>query len=347
MRAILFEDVGSLRIGDYSEPSVTEPGDAIVRMTTAAICGSDLHLLEGRIPGMRPGTPIGHEIVGIVEQVGPDVTSVRPGDRVVASFQIACGRCWFCARGEFNRCDRLWSLGYGMFLGDLDGAQAELVRVPDADVNLHVVPEDLSDDQAVFAGDILTTAVYICELVGIREGDTVAVVGAGPVGLLTLMAARAYHPAEVFSVDVAAERLAFAEGLGAIAVNAGRVNPVVEIQRRTGDRGADVIIECVGLPPAFQTSLDAVRAGGTIGVIGVHTELSFEFPLGEAWRRGLTVKMGGTCNVQRYWDRALALMQDGTIDPTGLITHTLPLEEGVKGYALFASHEALKVLLKP
>jgi len=347
MRAVLFDDVDSLRVGDYPEPAITEPGDAIVRMTTAAICGSDLHLLHGRIPGMRPGTPIGHEVVGIVERVGSEVTRAKPGDRVVASFQIACGRCWFCARGEFNRCDRLWSLGYGMFLGDLDGAQAELVRIPDADVNLHVVPEALSDEQAIFAGDILTTAVYICEFVGIREGDSVAVIGAGPVGLLTVMAAHAYKPGDVYVVDVAADRLAFAEGLGAISMNADRVNPVVEIQRRTGERGADVIIECVGLAPAFQTSLDAVRAGGTVGVIGVHTELSFDLPLGEVWRRGLTLKMGGTCNVQGYWDRALTLMEDGAIDPTTLITHTLPLEEGVKGYELFAAHEALKVLLKP
>ena len=347
MRAVLFDDVGSIRVGDYPEPSVVDPGDAVVRVTTAAICGSDLHLLHGRIPGMRAGSVLGHEFVGVVEAVGPGVTRFSAGDRVVGSFLIACGACWFCARGEYNNCDQLWALGYGMFTGDLDGAQAEFVRVPVADLNLHAVDAAMTDEQAVFAGDILTTGVYICERAGIERGDTVAIVGAGPVGLLTLMNARAYEPEQIFMVDVAPDRLALAAKLGAIPVDGSKVNPVVEIQRRTGERGADVVIECVGQPPAFTTALDAVRAGGTVAVIGVYSELSYDFPLGEIWRRGITIVMGATCNVHKHWDRALSLVAGGTVDPTVLITHTLPLEDGVKGYELFESREALKVLLKP
>lgn len=347
MRAVLFDDVGSIRVGDYPEPSVLDPGDAVVRVTTAAICGSDLHLVHGRIPGVRAGSVLGHEFVGVVASVGSGVSRFKQGDRVVGSFLIACGACWFCARGEYNNCDQLWALGYGMFTGDLDGAQAELVRVPVADLNLHHVDPALADEQAVFAGDILTTGVYICERARIARGDVVAIIGAGPVGLLTLMNARAYEPERVFMIDMAPDRLALAASLGAIPVDASKVNPVVEVQRQTGERGADVVIECVGQPSAFTTALNAVRAGGTVAVIGVYSELSYDFPLGEIWRRGITIVMGATCNVHKHWDRALELVRDGTVDPTVLITHTLSLEDGVKGYELFESREALKVLLKP
>lgn len=347
MRAILFEDVGRIRLGDYPEPAVRDPADAVVRVTTAAICGSDLHLLHGRIPGLRPGSVIGHEFVGVVEDAGAGVSRVRAGDRVVGSFLVVCGECWYCARGIFNFCDRMWVLGYGMFTGDLDGAQAEYVRIPSADHNLHAVDASLTDEQALFAGDILTTGVYIAAEAGIREGDTLAIVGAGPVGLFTLQAARAYRPDRIYMVDMAADRLALASRLGATPVDSTKVNPVVEIQRATGDRGADVVIECVGAPPAFAVALDAVRPGGTVAVIGVYTEFSYDLPLGEVWRRGVRIVMGGSCNVQGNWDRALELVRDGTIDPTAIVTHTLPLEEGVKGYELFERREALKVVLKP
>lgn len=347
MRAILFDDVGSLRVGAYDEPTLQDASDAIVKVTTAAICGSDLHLLHGRIPGMRPGSVIGHEFVGTVSSVGHDVTAFKVGDRVVGSFLIVCGACWWCAREEFSNCDRMWVLGYGMFTGDLDGAQAEYVRVPTADWNLHAVDDSLTDEQAIFAGDILATGAYICARANIQEGDSVAIIGAGPVGLMTLMNARAYNPSQIFMVDVAPDRLALAESLGAIPVNASAVNPVIAIQRATQDRGADVIIDCVGAPSAFQTALDAVRAGGIVAVIGVYSELTFDLSIGEIWRRGITIVMGGSCNVQGHWGKALELVSNGTVDPTVIITHTLPLSEGLKGYELFESREALKVILKP
>ncbi len=347
MRAVLFEDIGSIRVGDYPDPAIVDPGDVIVKVDTAAICGSDLHLLHGRIPGMRPDSPIGHEFVGTITETGTGVKRFSVGDRVVGSFLIACGTCWYCARKEFSNCDQLWVLGYGMFTGDLDGAQAEYVRVPIADLNLHAVDPALSDEQAVFAGDILTTGVYICERAGIKPGDTVAIIGAGPVGLFTLMNARAYSPGRIFMVDMEAERLKMAESLGAISLDSTMVNPVVDIQRATGERGADVVIECVGLAPAFTTALNAVRAGGTVAVIGVHSDLSYDFPLGEVWRRGVTIVMGATCNVQVHWDKALELVKNGTVDPTVLISHRMSLEDAVEGYKLFESHEALKVILKP
>jgi len=347
MRAVLFEDVGSLSVGEYPEPSIQAPGDAVVDVSTAAICGSDLHLLHGRIPGMRPHSVIGHEFVGTVRAVGDGVSRFSPGDRVVGSFLIACGSCWFCRRREYTNCEDLNVLGYGMFTGDLDGAQAEQVRVPNADLNLHAVDDSLSDEQAIFAGDILTTGAYICARTGLSEGDTVAVIGAGPVGIFTIMHALATKPAAVYAVDMAADRLVLAEKLGAVPIDGSKVNPVVELQRRTGERGVDVVIECVGAPAAFGTALDAVRAGGTIGVIGVYAELSYDFPLGEVWRRGVTLVMGGTCNVQGHWDRSLELVRTGAIDPTIIITHTLGLDEAIRGYELFESREAMKVILKP
>lgn len=347
MRAVLFEDVGKLSMGDYPEPSVQDASDAVIKVTTSAICGSDLHFVTGRAPGIRPGSPIGHEFVGEIVDAGAGVSKFKTGDRVVGSFLIGCGRCWFCRRGEFNNCELPRALGAGMFLGDLDGAQAEYVRVPDADVNLHAVDASLSDEQAVFAGDILTTGAYITARAGIREGDVVAIIGAGPVGLLTLMNALTYNPSAVYAIDMAEDRLKVAEQIGATPVDASKVNPVVEIQRRTDDRGADVVIECVGSPPAFTSALNAVRAGGTVAVIGVYTELSYDFPLGEVFRRGITLVMGGWCNVQAHWGDVLEHVKAGRIDPTVIISHTLPLEDAVRGYEMFENKEAMKVVLKP
>jgi threonine dehydrogenase-like Zn-dependent dehydrogenase len=347
MRAVLFEDVGKLAMGDYPEPAVQDPGDAVVKVTTGAICGSDLHLFHGRVPGMRPGSVMGHEFVGEVVDVGSGVTTFKAGDRVVGSFGISCGRCWFCGRGEFSRCEDYRTLGYGMFLGDLDGSQAESVRIPDADVNLMAVDPSLSDEQAIFAGDILSTGAYGAALAGIHEGDVVVVMGAGPVGIMTVMNALTYSPSVVYAVDMEEDRLKLAESVGGVPVDATRVNPVMDIQSRTGDRGADIVIECVGAPPALTTALNVVRAGGTVAVVGVYTEFSYDFPLGEVYRRGVTVAMGGTTPVQAHWGRVLEQVKAGAIDPTVIISHTLPLEDALQGYEMFEKREAMKVILKP
>jgi 2-desacetyl-2-hydroxyethyl bacteriochlorophyllide A dehydrogenase len=347
MRAILFDDVGAIRLGDYPDPTILEPTDAIVRVTTSAICGSDLHVLEGRLPGVRQGSVMGHEYVGEIVQTGDAVTAFKNGDRVVGSFPIVCGACWWCRRGETNNCDDLRVLGYGMFVGDLDGAQAEYVRVPNADHNVHAIDPQLDDEHAIFAGDILSTAAYIAERSRINAGDTVAIIGAGPVGLLTAMFANTYRPDAVHVIDLEETRLKMAESLGAKPIDASKSNPVTTVQRATGDRGADVVIECVGFAKTFQSALDMVRAGGTVGVIGVHTDLEVPFGLAEVWRRNITIVMGGSANVQGTWTRALQAVKDGDVDPTVIISHTMPLEDGVKGYEMFRNHEALKVILKP
>lgn len=348
MRAVTYRADGTVHLAEVEEPTLIEPDDAIVRVTATAICGSDLHLLHGRVPGMREGSVLGHEAVGVIDQLGAAVGgSLQIGDRVVVSFSIACGRCWFCARMEHNQCEDARALGYGEFLGDLDGAQAEAVRVPHAGVNLHLIPQGVSDEAAVFAGDILATGVYICARSGVEAGKSVAIVGAGPVGMMALLAAKGRGAAPIWVIDRDPSRLDIADSLGGAPIDLGERDPVVSVQKATGERGADIVLECVGMEETFAMSLDLVRPNGTVGVIGVHTDLETAFPLGEAWRRGISIVMGGTCDVQTHWDEALELIASGAVDPTAIISDRLPLTDAVDAYRRFEAREAMKIVLIP
>lgn len=349
MRGLIFKDVGKVEVEEVPDPKIEEPTDAIVRVTTAPICGSDLHLFHGRVPGLTPGTVIGHELVGTVEEVGPEVKKVKPGDRVVGSFLVPCGACWWCDRGEYNNCDNgnFRALGYGMFSGDLQGAQAEKVRMPVADLTLLPIGDDLTDEQAVFAGDILTTGYYAARLANISKGDTVAVIGCGPVGLFTLQYCRLYEPVRLLALDSVPERLKVAESLGATPIDVSRKNPVIAVESLTEGRGADVAIDCVGAEPAFRSAYEILRSGGHLVVVGVYVELEYAFPLGEAWRKNIKISFSGVTPVPRWWREALEAVREGKVDPTVIISHTLPLEEGPKGYELFDNKQATKVILKP
>ncbi|HWC32637.1 MAG TPA: alcohol dehydrogenase catalytic domain-containing protein, partial [Actinomycetota bacterium] len=201
MRAVVYEDVKQVRVDDVDDPKVEEPGDAVVRVTMSAICGSDLHVYTGKAP-LMPGDQIGHEGVGVVEEVGEGVSRVKPGDRVVIAFNIVCGECWFCENGQTSLCDAFRNLGMGIIGGNLGGTQAERIRVPNADHNLLKLPDDVDDDRAVFLGDILTTGYYGAAIAGIRPGDTVAIIGAGPVGFFAAQAARLHDPKDVRVVDM-------------------------------------------------------------------------------------------------------------------------------------------------
>lgn len=349
MKAVVFKDVGQVAVEEVPDPEIVDPKDAIVRVTTAPICGSDLHLFNGRMPGLTPGTIIGHELVGLVEEVGAGVKKIKKGDRVVGSFMIPCGECWWCKKGEYNNCDNgnYRALGYGIFTGDLQGAQAEKVRMPNADLTLLPIGDDLSDEQAVFAGDILTTGCYAAELAEIEEGDSVAVIGCGPVGLFTIQYAGLYNPGTVFALDTVAERLELAEKLGAVPIDIGKRNPVMAMSEETEQRGADIAIDCVGAEKAFQQGFEMLRSGGHLVVVGVYVELEYGFPLGEAWRKNIKLTFSGVTPVPAYWESALNAVRQGRVDPTVIISHTLPLDEGVEGYRLFDSKEATKVMLKP
>jgi threonine dehydrogenase-like Zn-dependent dehydrogenase len=347
MRALTFVDIGRVEMADVPRPAIEEPTDVVLRVTTTAICGSDLHVLHGRIPGMTAGGVLGHEFVGVVEEAGPEVRSVKPGDRVLASFTIPCGDCWFCAKRLFSRCPDQRVFGYGMFLGDLNGAQAEYVRVPNADLCLRVIDDALSDETVLFAGDIFTTGYDCAVEARIEEGDVVVVQGCGPVGLMAVQAARTFRPSVIYAVDTVAQRLEMAQGFGAVPVDAAAVHVPSHIQDHTGGRGADVLLECVGAVPALAGSIDIVRAGGRISVIGVYSEPEMEFPLNLTFVKGIDLKFCGTANIVGRWDDALALITSGAADPASIISHRMPLDDAVHGYELFAAREAMKVVLTP
>lgn len=346
MRAVAFQDVHSVAVVDVPEPKIEEPGDAVIRVGAAAICGSDLHMYEGKVP-LYPGETIGHEVVGVVEGVGPEVTKFRPGDRVVVSFVIACGRCWFCQNRQSSLCEDQRMVGTGVLGGSLGGGQAELVRVPNADWNLLAVPDELSDEQALFLGDILTTAYYGAAIAGIHPTDSVAVIGAGPVGFFAVQAAQALGAQRVFALDMEPKRLALAERVGGIPVNVRDRNPQMALSEETEGRGADVVIEAVGSVPAFESAIDVVRRGGTVAVVGVYSIESVDVPLGVYWARALRLQFSGVCPVQAWWEEAMQAVRDGRIDPVPIISHRLPLDQAPEGYQLFASRQASKVVLQP
>ncbi len=344
MKAVTWYGKHDVRVEEVPEPEVTEPTDAIVRVTLAAICGSDLHLYHDEIPGMLPGTVLGHEFVGVVESVGPAVRAFKKGDRVVGTFHIACGHCRACRRGDYHQCERGGVLGYGLAFGNLPGAQAELVRIPYADVNLRPIPAGLSDEQAIFAGDILTTAFGAVKNAGLRPGERCAVIGCGPVGIFAIQSAQVFGAAKTLAIDLIEKRLALAERLGAIPIDAGKSNPVSRVMAETGGEGADVVIEAVGGSQTLELAFDLVRGEGRISAVGVSAEETFAFPLMSSFTKAIHFHLG-VANIHRDIDATLALVAAGRIDPTVIISHRLPLEEAPKGYRLFAERKATKVVL--
>ncbi len=346
MRAVVFEGIGAVRVTDVPDPVVEEPGDAVVRVTRTAICGSDLHFFHGKTP-IDVGGVLGHEAVGVVEAVGAGVAGFRAGDRVVVAFNIACGSCWFCARGETQLCEEFRNLGAGAFGGGLAGAQASSLRVPNADVNLLAIPDDIEDERALFVGDVLTTGLYAASIAGIGPDDTVAVLGCGPVGFFCIQAARALGATQVYGIDREPTRLHLAAIAGASPVDARERHPQTALAEATEGRGADVVLEAVGTPEAFEDAVGAVRRGGRVVVVGVYAGESVEVQLGVYWARALTIRFAGICPVHAWWERAMAEVRAGTIDPVPLISHRLPLERAAEGYALFDRREATKVVLTP
>ncbi len=347
MRAVVFKDFHAVELVDVPQPGIEEPGDALVRVTTTAICGSDLHVVHGRIPGMTPGGVLGHEFVGVVEAVDGGVRRFAEGDRVVGSFTIPCGACWYCDRRLFSRCPDQRVFGYGSFFGDVAGAQAEYVRVPNADLALHGIDDSMSDERALFVGDIFTTGYDCASEARIEKGDVVAVVGCGPVGLMAILGSWGFEPSTIYAVDTVSQRLEMAQSLGAIPVNANDVHVPSFVQDRTGGRGADAVLECVGLVPALLDSIDIARAGGRISVIGVHSDQELELPLNTTFVKAIDLKFCGTANIIGRWDDAMAMVSSGVARPDAIISHRMKLDDAVRGYELFERREALKVVMTP
>ncbi len=346
MRAVVFDGVGTVRLAEVPEPIVEAPDDAIVRVTRTAICGSDLHFVHGKAP-IDPGETLGHEAVGVVEAIGERVTRFAVGDPVVVAFNIACGACWFCRRGETQLCDDFRNLGAGRFGGGLPGAQAELVRIPAADHNLLRVPDGMDPGRALFVGDILTTGLYAATLARAGADETVAVVGVGPVGHFCVQAARALGAGEVIALDRDPARLGLAEQMGAVPVDVRAQHPQTALDERTDGRGADASIDAVGSIEGFATAVDVARRGGRVVVVGVYAGETVETQLGLWWARALTIRFSGVCPVHAWWEEALACVRDGRIDPDPIVSHRLSLDDAVEGYALFDRREATKVVLTP
>lgn len=328
---------------DVPEPTLLASTDAIITVELSAICGSDLHAYHGRIQGVEPGVPIGHEYVGRVEKVGSAVQHVQVGDRVTGSFFAACGHCWACRRGYFSQCATVALFGFGSRFGGLPGTQAERVRIPHADFTLIKLPDNISSDQGLLVGDILSTAYFAVQRAEIHAGDTVLVIGAGPVGLLCVEMAYVFGAATVLAVDLVAERLQKAEALGATVV-AGGPDAVKEIRGLTAGRGADVVIEAVGNAEALKLAMQSARGFAVVSTAGVYTESALPVSMGRAFARDLTLR-AGMANVQGVFSAVLALLRHGRIHPGHLFSHRLPLTNGRDGYELFVRHEATKVLL--
>jgi threonine dehydrogenase-like Zn-dependent dehydrogenase len=350
MKAITFQGVGDVRAQDVADPKIVDPTDVVLRITTSAVCGSDLHQYHGRGGALvQTGAIMGHEFMGTVEDVGAGVRQLRRGDRVIVPFSVSCGGCEWCRRRLPTQCATTGRAVFGGRFGHVwGGGQAEWVRVPFAEHLCEKVPAEMSDNDAIFLGDILSTGYCCAENGGIRPGDSVAVFGAGPVGLLAMQAAQLFAPATLFAVDRVGYRLKLAEELGAEPVSLERGDPAEQLRARTGGRGPDVVLECVGHETPFTQAIQAVRPGGAVSSVGVYVETSMGFPAREAFFKDLSLKMG-ICNARNYMTLLLPLVQGGKLRPARIITHTMALGDAPKGYAIFDRKEdqAIKVMLKP
>lgn len=350
MKALVYHGAKDIRFEYAPDPCLETPRDALVRVTRAAICGSDLHLYRG-LPLPDTGFAVGHEAVGVVEDAGAAVDTLRRGDRVLISCTLGCGTCASCRAGLFSGCAVTTAGGTHSnvlgFSAAHPGGQAELVRVPFADVNAFRIPEALSDEQALFLTDILPTAAFGAELAGIGPGDRVVVLGCGPVGLLAQACSRVRGAAQVIAVDPEAGRRDRAAADGAVGVDPNAVDPAARVWELTGGRGADAVIEAVGRPELVDQAARMLRPGGRLAVIGVITA-----PVELAWplffMRNLSLHTG-LVNPQRHMGALLPLLESGRLDPTALVTHRFPLAEGARAYGLFDARAegALKVVLAP
>ncbi len=344
MRAVTYQAPNEVRLEERPEPVIEAPDQAIVAIEATGVCGSDLHIYHGRVP-VEPGTTIGHEYVGTLLEVGDAVDRVAVGDRVLGCFHVACGSCTACVRGDYHRCERGRTFGHGSTLGSLPGTQADQAMVPFANLTLRKVPAGMSAETALFAGDVMGTGYHAVAHAGMRSGDTVVVLGLGPVGLCAVQAAVAGGAAQVFAVDSVEDRLELARQFGATPVHLTEGDAKREVRGATEGRGADVVVEAVGAPAAFGSAIGLVRNAGTISGVGVQVGRS-EINLGLAWLKGLDLRLG-QANVILHVDRVLAMLAAGTLDPTPLVTHHMKLDEAVEAYDLYDRREALKIVLTP
>jgi threonine dehydrogenase-like Zn-dependent dehydrogenase len=389
MRANCWYGKEDVRVDNVPDPKILNPRDCIVRITSTAICGSDVHLYDGYVPTMIAGDILGHEFMGEVVEVGSAVKNLAVGDRVVVPFPIACGHCFFCEREEYSLCEnsnpnalmaeKLWGhspcgiFGYSHLTGGYAGGQAEYARVPFADIGPIKIESDLPDEKVLFLSDILPTGWMAAEACDIRPGDTVAVWGCGPVGQFAMKSAMLLGASRVIGIDRFPERLRMArDGCGAETIDYSQTSVLEALKEMTGGRGPDACIDAVGMeadghgiaalydkvkqtlrmqterPTALREAIMACRNGGTVSVPGVYGGFADKIPLGSFMNRALTFKTGQT-HVQRYLRPLLERVQKGEIDPSFVITHTLPLDEAPRAFRMFRdkTDNCVKVVLKP
>lgn len=394
MRALTWQGLGDVRVTDVPDPVLQEPTDALVRVTSTAICGSDLHLYDVLGPYLHSGDVLGHEFMGMVEEVGPEVEHLKPGDRVVVPFNIACGHCWMCDRGLYAQCETTQVrsqgtgaelFGYSSLYGAVPGGQAELVRVPHADFGPVKLPQEMPDERFLYLSDILPTAWQGLRYADLGEGDTLAVLGLGPVGQLAVRAASLLGAKRVIGVDLVPERLALAESWGAQTVDAREVKDVAQILiEMTDGRGPDSVVDAVGMEAhgnpvshalisgaarlpkplgrkaietagidrlqALHTAIRAVRRGGTVSVSGVYGGSADPMPMLTMFDRGITMRMG-QCHVKRWTEELLeiALRTEDVLGLESLATHHVPLEDAPEAYRMFRDKQdgCIKVVLQP
>jgi len=344
MKALVYQGPGKKALEDHPKPDITAPTDAIVKITKTTICGTDLHILKGDVPTCEPGRILGHEGVGIIEKVGPAVAAFKPGDRVLISCVSACGKCEYCRRQMYSHCTTGgWILG-----NKIDGTQAEFVRIPYADTSLYPIPGGADEEALVMLSDILPTGFECGVLNGkVAPGSTVAIVGAGPIGLAALLTAQFYSPAEIIMVDLDDNRLEVAKRFGATAaINSADGKALETVMKMTDQRGVDTAIEAVGIPPTFELCQKIVAPGGTIANIGVHGT-KVDLHLEQLWDRNISI-------TTRLVDTATIPMLFKTvgshkIDPKLLITHRFTLDRILDAYETFAhaaKTKALKVIIE-
>jgi threonine dehydrogenase-like Zn-dependent dehydrogenase len=379
MKAVVFHGVGDIRLADVPEPTIQQPTDAIVRITSSAICGTDLHFIRGSAPDMEPGTILGHEGVGVVEALGADVRNLEVGDRVLIPSTIACGNCAYCRAGYFAQCDVAnpngKKAGTSFFggpkaTGPFHGLQAEKARIPYANIGLIKLPEAITDNQAIAMSDIFPTAWFGAEMAEIKDGDTVAVFGCGPVGLFAIISAKLMGASRVFAIDGLNDRLARARHLGAECINFEEEDPVEAINRLTDDIGVDRAIDAVGIDAnhghgghphgheqwqpgdapsqALEWAVEGLAKAGTLSIIGVYPAGFDSFPIGAAMNKNIRMNMGN-CHHRKYIPKLIELTLAGKVDPAKVLTQCEPLTDAISAFAAFDLHEAgwIKVKLKP
>ncbi len=344
MRAVTFQAPREVRVDERPEPELQAQDEAIVRIQTSGICGSDLHIYHGRVQ-IEPGFTMGHEFVGTVVAAGDGVGRVKPGDRVLGCFHSACGTCFFCLRGAYHKCDRMRVFGHGALLGSLQGTQAEQALVPMANMTLRPVPDSVTDEVALFAGDVMGTGYHAISEGGVRPGDSVAVLGLGPVGLCAVQVAIAAGAGPVLAIDSVEDRLGVAEGFGATPVHLTEENPRDVVRRATYDRGVDAAVDAVGHPDALDLAIRLARKAGTVGARAAPPPRC-QVHMGLVWIKALTLKTGHA-NVIGHVDRVLGMLAAGSLDPAPLVTHHMPLDDAPEAYRVYDRREALKIVLTP